>query len=1036
MDIFMFLISSFSCVIQIFAVIFYYWIVKSIFNSREALRRITLLEKEVKDLNKAVFQGPATLLEKEKKIFPLPEIKKEIPKPAVQNIPPVPAIEEKLVIENAKRDAVRRAQEISKPAAQNIPPVPAIDEKPIIENVKRDAVRRALDWERFAGVQLFSWIGGFALFLGMVFFVKYSIDHGWISPWVRVLATFALGTGCVLGGIRVRKKEYHVTSQSLCAAGVAILYANTFAAHSVYHFMPMTLTFAFMTLLTFLAFLLAVRLDSKYIAILGLLGGFLTPPLLSTGVDHPFGLFTYIALLDTGLAAVALHKRWGFLVAMSACGTLLMEGGWTERFFSAQKLGIGISIFSFFSFFFVGVRCFAWKIKAEDIWISKSAGLVPLLSLFFGWTLLSYPALGLRPGVVLGFVFVLDTLLTALVLRSDDFRIWHFLGGGVSFLILLYWTANFLTPALLPCGLTFFLLFCVLHSVTPVLLRKFRPETSPLAYGQLYSVLMLIPFLIPLARDLISSPVLSSALWLVLLVSNLFIVFAALVSGALWVVVLALIFSLGGIGVWILQTDTIHLSGLLGVTLLFGIVFIIVLRLWPRLATHLQKSLPTIKEPQALIEKPQALVDNWPALDQMTALAGFLPFTLLLMTLHRLPLESSSSVFGCGLLFSLLLLGIVVFQRMQALTWVAFLGASLLLFTGLSSHLQHFTIPTVIVPTVIVDLLQKDIFWSLIYFFLFFLLPFVFRKKISDFKEPWIVSAFSGPVYFYLIYKATVPSIGTAMIGFLPACFAGIFFAALIFLIRNIPKEHPLRQMQLAMFGGMTLFFVSLIFPLQFEKEWITLGWALEAVCLLWLYQRVPHSGLKTWSAGLLLLAFARLACNPAILQYHAKTLSPILNWYLYAYGLTALCLIVAAKIWRPANQEWGGIRFSSIGYSLSGILLFLLLNLEIADFFSTNMVLTFRFSGSFAEDMSYTLGWAAFAFALLLFGIYFQNRGARFTSLVLFLVSVSKLFFHDLWRLGQLYRVASFIGLAITLMLVSFLYQRFLPFSKKNSGS
>ena len=37
------------------------------------------------------------------------------------------------------------------------------------------------------------------------------------------------------------------------------------------------------------------------------------------------------------------------------------------------------------------------------------------------------------------------------------------------------------------------------------------------------------------------------------------------------------------------------------------------------------------------------------------------------------------------------------------------------------------------------------------------------------------------------------------------------------------------------------------------------------------------------------------------------------------------------------------------------------------------------------------------------------------------------KIFFMDLWRLGQLYRVASFVGLAAVLILVSFLYQRFM---------
>jgi uncharacterized membrane protein len=37
-----------------------------------------------------------------------------------------------------------------------------------------------------------------------------------------------------------------------------------------------------------------------------------------------------------------------------------------------------------------------------------------------------------------------------------------------------------------------------------------------------------------------------------------------------------------------------------------------------------------------------------------------------------------------------------------------------------------------------------------------------------------------------------------------------------------------------------------------------------------------------------------------------------------------------------------------------------------------------------------------------------------------------AEIFFIDIWRLGQLYRVASFMGLAAVLVLVSFPYQRF----------
>ena len=41
--------------------------------------------------------------------------------------------------------------------------------------------------------------------------------------------------------------------------------------------------------------------------------------------------------------------------------------------------------------------------------------------------------------------------------------------------------------------------------------------------------------------------------------------------------------------------------------------------------------------------------------------------------------------------------------------------------------------------------------------------------------------------------------------------------------------------------------------------------------------------------------------------------------------------------------------------------------------------------------------------------------------------LTMGKVFFHDLWELGSLYRVASIIGMAVSLLLFSFLSQRFI---------
>ena len=150
---------------------------------------------------------------------------------------------------------------------------------------------RTIDWEQFMGAKMFAWIGGFALFLGVAFFVKYSFEHNLISPELRVAIGFLAGIALVIGGVALKRKENVVTAQTLCATGILILYAVTFACRSFYHFPFFGLipTFALMSLITAAAFLLAVRMDALVVAILGIAGGFLTPVLLSTGQDNPSG---------------------------------------------------------------------------------------------------------------------------------------------------------------------------------------------------------------------------------------------------------------------------------------------------------------------------------------------------------------------------------------------------------------------------------------------------------------------------------------------------------------------------------------------------------------------------------------------------------------------------------------------------------------------------------------------------------------------------------------------------------------------------
>jgi uncharacterized membrane protein len=248
-------------------------------------------------------------------------------------------------------------------------------------------------------------------------------------------------------------------------------------------------------------------------------------------------------------------------------------------------------------------------------------------------------------------------------------------------------------------------------------------------------------------------------------------------------------------------------------------------------------------------------------------------------------------------------------------------------------------------------------------------------------------------------------------------------------ILRGLSADAPKRLNQLAWFGGAALLFVTLVFPVQFDRQWITISWALEGAALLWLFHRVPHPGLRVTGAVLLVIAFSRLALNREILSYELRSDLPIFNWFLYAYGVTLVCLFLGARLLAPPRERVLGINAPPLLNALGTILAFLLLNIEIADYFSpAGSTLTFQFGGNFARDLAYTVGWALFALSLLGVGIWKTARAARYAALALLSVTLLKLFFHDLAQLGQLYRVGALVVVAVVAILASFLYQRFIP--------
>lgn len=210
--------------------------------------------------------------------------------------------------------------------------------------------------ESIIGRRGLGWAAVCLILFAAAFFLKYAFDNRWIGELGRVAVGVAAGVSMTVFGFKYHQRGWRVFSQILTGGGIVLLYLSVYAAFGYYHLATQKAAFGYLAILVAEAAFLAFLYNAPAIAIMAIVGGFLTPVLLHSDRDQYRSLFGYIAAIDIG--ALALLKHWRGLASLAFAGTHLLFWLWYGDNYHPRKvvavMAFQTSVFLIFLFAQVG----------------------------------------------------------------------------------------------------------------------------------------------------------------------------------------------------------------------------------------------------------------------------------------------------------------------------------------------------------------------------------------------------------------------------------------------------------------------------------------------------------------------------------------------------------------------------------------------------------------------------------------------------------------------------------------------------------
>jgi uncharacterized membrane protein len=213
-------------------------------------------------------------------------------------------------------------------------------------------VQAARTW-LFTG-NLVAKLGLVILFIGVAFLLKYVAATIEVPIEVRLAGVALANLGLLAWGWRLRttRREIGLPVQG---TSIAIMMLVVFGAYQRYGLIPAGLAFALLVAFTGFACVLALLQDAVWLAVFGITGGFACPLLVSTGSSNHVGLFSYYALLNAGVFALALRRSWRVLNLLGFAFTFVVGAAWGGLKYTSANYASAQAFLILFFLFYVGI---------------------------------------------------------------------------------------------------------------------------------------------------------------------------------------------------------------------------------------------------------------------------------------------------------------------------------------------------------------------------------------------------------------------------------------------------------------------------------------------------------------------------------------------------------------------------------------------------------------------------------------------------------------------------------------------------------